>query len=169
MRSPRIISRTVQRQLKKKQPRGIEDNPLANFPEFPPAPLPDERDAIYDIIYQQSVKLYRFTDTEYGIPWIDRGDIEIQGGGIIVIRFRCPINHVRDGYFGDMAKDVCALTNNDMHFFHEIKKEFNIPYAECVWVLNPKEGNREIEDEYIDESTVEEIDARYEEALEQFV
>ena len=169
MRSPRIISRTVKRQLKKKQPRGIEDNPLANFPEFPPAPLPDERDAIYDIIYQQSVKLYRFTDNEYGIPWIEKKDIEIVDGGVYVIRFRCPVEKLGAIFFKAMAKDVCTLTNNDMHFFHEIKKEYNIPYAECVWVLSPKEEDKEIEEEYIDESTVEEIDARYEEALEQFV
>lgn len=102
-----------------------------------------KRERVFDVIYDACRWGYRFTDTEYGIPLIELGDIEETGEGIYVVRFRCEPHYVKAAYFGQMAEDVCAALRSGMHFLYEIKREWGIPYAECAWVLQLGEQDRE--------------------------
>ena len=182
-RRARIISRAVERGALEARPF----NPP--LPPCEPPPPKTEADRLYDLIYTKSVEGYRFTDNEYGIPWIERGDIEERNGWVYIIRFRCPTDRVHDVYFGGMATDVCKELNCSIHFIHKTKWEYGLPFEDCVWVLQKDEllksdepleedigecgdsfdNKEEIEGDLIDESTVDEVDERFEKTLEEFV
>lgn len=179
-RKPRIISTAVIRKVQKERARVCKTSPYIDWPKGEnPNILRTSIDRLYDKIDRQSVKMYRFTDNEYGIPWISKGDIESRGDGIYVIRFRCPPEKLAQIYFWSMAADVCREIGCEINFFHEIKEERNIPYAECVWVINePEEEEEETDDfytleefpdDYRDESTAEEIEDRLVEVEEKFL
>ena len=182
-RRPRIISRAVEREAE-----GVR--PFSPFlPPCEPPPPKTEADRLYDLIYTKSVEGYRFTDNEYGIPWIERGDIEERNGGVYIIRFRCPTDRVHDVYFGGMATDVCKELNCSVHFIHKTKWEYGLPFEDCVWIIQKDEllqidepseeeesdcgdsfdSQEEIEGELTDDSTAEEVDERFEKTLEDFV
>lgn len=182
-RKPRIIS------------RGVEDEAARTKPFAPPPllyippPPPTEVDKLYALIYEKSVAGYRFTDNEYGIPWIERNDIEEKGGGVFIIRFRCPIDMVHDVYFGGMAEAVCKELNCAVHFIHKTKWEYGLPFEECIWIIQKDELSQiddseaeeendsedsfdsleEIDGDLTDDSTAEEIDERFEKTLDNFV
>ena len=180
---PRIISRAVEREAEVVRPFSP---PL---PPYEPPPPKTEADRLYDLIYTKSVEGYRFTDNEYGIPWIERGDIEERNGGVYIIRFRCPTDRVHKVYFGSMADDVCRELNCSVHFIHKTKWEYGLPFEDCVWIIQKDEllqidepseeeesdcgdsfdSQEEIEGELTDESTAEEVDERFEKTLEDFV
>ena len=183
-RKPRIISRGVESAIAKSRPLSVPP------PDYVPPPPKTDADLLYDLIYNKSVIGYRFTDDEFGIPWIDRGDIEEKGGGVYVIRFRCPLDKVQDLYFGAMAKEVCEELNCCVHFIHATKREYGLPFEDCIWVIQKDEllhieedkdddygydegdsiaNQEEIEGELVDDSTVEEIDERFAKTLEDFV
>lgn len=103
-----------------------------------------KKEKIYDIICKASTKGYRFTDTYYGIPLIELADIEEKEDGIYVLRFRCEPQYVRHAFFGRMAEDVCAALRSGMHFVYELKQEWGIPYAECAWILQLGELDRDV-------------------------
>lgn len=94
---------------------------------------------MYDMIYDKAVVGYCFTDNEFGIPWIERSDIEDRGEGIFVLRFRCPPDRVSDAYFGIMADAVCSEMNCALHFVHMTKTEYGLPFEDCVWILQENE------------------------------
>ena len=164
--------------------------PFSSLPPPPaPTPPPTEADSLYALIYAKSVEGYRFTDNEYGIPWIEGNDIEEKSGGVYVIRFRCPTDRVHDVYFGGMAEAVCKELNCAVHFMHKTRWEYGLPFEDCIWVVQKDEllqteepevdeesdstdsfdSQEEIEGELVDESTAEEIDERFEKTLENFV
>lgn len=159
-RKPKILSRKV------------ADDALWNKPKASSVVLPftlppkTDIDNLYDIIFNESVKGYRFTDEEYGEPWIDKNDIEEKNGGIFVIRFRCPLQMMKNCHFVEMAHDVCMIMKCDLHFIHDTKHEYGIPFEDCVWVI--QKGELESV-ETLEDSTDEEIDSRIEDALENFV
>lgn len=184
-RKPRIISREV-------DGSAVRHIPVASALHPYEPPPKTETDNLYDLIFTESVKGYRFTDEEFGEPWISRSDIEERGEGLYVIRFRCPPHMIHEVHFGSMAADVCKALNCEVHLVHHIKMEHRIPFEECVWVIQKNEiaeieeakeddddfydsgesdiGNfEEIEGTLTDESTAEEIDERFEKTLEEFV
>lgn len=163
-RKPKLISRKVADDALWNKPRA------SSFvqPFIPPPKT--EIDKLYDIIFDESVKGYRFTDEECGEPWISKSDIEIKDGCIYVVRFRCPLQMMKKCHFWNMANDVCAILKCDLHFIHDTKQEHGIPFEDCVWVLQKGELSQEKEGaDSSCESTPEEIDERIEEALENFV
>lgn len=180
---PRIICRAVERGAAEAKP--FSPPP----PPYVPPPPPTETDKLYALIYAKSVEGYRFTDNEFGIPWIERNDIEEKSGGVYVIRFRCPTDRVHDVYFGGMAEAVCKELNCAVHFIHKTKWEYGLPFEDCVWIIQKDEllhtdepaeedeydsgdsidTQEEIEGELTDDSTAEEIDERFERTLEVFV
>lgn len=182
VRKPKIISREVARRA------GMERPFTSLLPAYTPPGEKTEADRLFDLIYRKSVEGYCFTDDLYGIPWIERNDIEEKGGGIFVIRFRCPPSKVHDVYFGRMSKAVCQALNCSIHFIHNTKYEYGLPFEDCIWVLQKDElsltvvsdkdnetdsdnfgSEEEITGELVDDSTVEEIDERFNKALEDFV
>ncbi|MBO6031880.1 MAG: hypothetical protein J6Q22_10605 [Prevotella sp.] len=182
-RRPRIISRAVEDRKGKSLPIDYILPPLA------PRPQKTDADRLYDLIHEKSVIGYRFTDNEYGIPWIERGDIEYKGDNIYVIRFRCPVDSMHDLYFGRMAEDVCHELKSRIYLIHNTKSEYGIMFEDCIWVIQKDEllhsdetaededydggdsidSQEEIEGELTDDSTAEEIDERFERTLEVFV
>ena len=162
-RKPKIISREVAGGAARAIPMASSLHPY----------LPPQKTAVeelYDLVFTQSVKGYRFTDDEYGEPWIEEKDIEGKGDGVSVIRFRCPVGRLHKVFFGEMAKDVCKAMNCGLHLMHKQKTEYGIPFEECVWVLQKGELSQEKEGaDSSCKSTPEEIDERIEEALKNFV
>ena len=140
--------------VKKRFPRvlGIRKKPKKNMPQLlkPEAHLLRNarektiKEKIYDIIYTASRQGYRFTDPYYGMPFIELEDIEEKENGIFVIRFRCEPQYLHHFYFGSMAEDVCKTLRSGMHFIHEYKTEWGLPYEECVWVLQVGEQDRDL-------------------------
>ena len=184
-RKPRIISKDVDGSAARHIPVASALHPY----EPPPK---TEADKLYDLIFNESVKGYRFTDEELGEPWIRREDIEDKGGDLYVIRFRCPPNMTHEVHFGSMAADVCKAMNCMVHLVHHLKMEYKIPFEDCIWVIQKNElkeieeakeaeddcydaeesdidNFEEIEGDLNDDSTAEEIDERFEKTLEDFV
>ena len=147
-----------------------------------------ETDRLFRLIYEKSMIGYCFTEPESGIPWIRYDDIEDKGNGLFVIRFRCPSQHLHKVHFGCLSDAVCNELNSSLNFFHTTKKENGIPFDDCVWVLqndsrkekheDPKQEEldqdqfetlEEFPDDFTDESTAEEIQARFNEAVENFL
>lgn len=106
-------------------------------------------DKIYDLISDMCCKGYRFTDSECGIPLIDREDVEDKGEGLYVVRFRCSVDQMRcRQQFDAVAKDVCRETKSGFHFYHKSMEEvyFNkirLPYEECAWIIQVGELEEE--------------------------
>ena len=178
---PRIISTAVIRKVQKERARVCKTSPYIDWPKGEnPFRRETKIDLLYDRIYRLSVRMYRFTDNEYGIPWISKRDIEEKGNGIYVIRFRCPPEKLEKIFFWSMAEDVCKEIGCEVNFFHEIRQEYKIPYAECVWVIQePTEEPETVEDDfysleefpddYRDDSTADEWVERMDEAVESFL
>ena len=182
-RKPRIISRDVERGAVCSRPFSPPPQPCI------PSPPKTEADKLYDLIYRNSIIGYRFADNEFGIPWIERSDIEEKGVGVYVIRFRCPPDRVHEVYFGGMARDVCKELNCCLHFIHETRYEFGLSYEDCIWIVQKNEllqsdeaeskeddieyrridSLEEIEGELVDDSTDEEVNERIEQVMETFV
>ena len=97
------------------------------------------REELYGIIEDACCRGYRFTDSYYGFPFIELSDVEETEGGIFVVRFRCEPKYLHEVYFGRMAEEVCKAVSSGMHFIHERKQEWGIPFEECVWVLQTGE------------------------------
>ena len=103
-----------------------------------------KRERVYDVIDKACCWGYRFTDNYYGLPFIELNDLEEKENGIYVIRFRCKPRYLHHVYFGSMAEDVCKTLRSGMRFIHEFKKEWGLPYEECVWVLQIGEQDIEL-------------------------
>ena len=103
-----------------------------------------KRERVYDVIDRACCWGYRFTDNYYGLPFIELNDLEEKENGIYVIRFRCEPRYLHHVYFGSMAEDVCKTLRSGMHFIHEFKTEWGLPYEECVWVLQIGEQDIEL-------------------------
>lgn len=155
-RTPRIISRAVTAAIAKKKRGGIK-HPSSDPRLAPYVPKPKtEVDKLFDLIYDRCVYGYRFTDDYYGIPWIEKSDIEDKGDGLFVIRFRCPTEKTHHVFFGVMAEDVCNALNCSLHFIHETRWECysednKLPYEECVWVIQKDELTRSEKGEFKEE------------------
>ena len=93
------------------------------------------REKVYEVISKECCRGYRFTDNYYGLPFIEQNDLEEKENGIYVVRFRCEPIYLHHVYFGRMAEDVCKTLRSGLHFVHEFKTEWGLPYEECVWVL----------------------------------
>lgn len=98
---------------------------------------------IYNVIYDASVKGYHLADSTYGLPWIERSDVEAMGEGLFVVRFRCPVERTHDVFFGAVDRDVRNALGAETFFAEELKRENGIPFAECVWVINVPDGKKE--------------------------
>ena len=185
----KIISRAVAEAAAKKR-ADVVVTPSSTAPYIP---KPKTRvDEIYDLIEEASNLC--FTD-ENGRPWIDREDIEDKGGGIYVVRFRCPLAALYTRVSLNRVVDkVCETLKSEKRYFC---KESEVVYFnsihqrfyECVWVMCEGElvqqedevdwednncescidTQEEIEGELTDESTAEEVDFRIDESLENFV
>lgn len=129
MRKSKIISRDI---------AGAASRciPVAPAKSYEP-PVKTEAEKLYDLIYNESVKGYRFTDNELGMPWIEQKDIEDRGDGVFVVRFRCPIGYVHEVHFYAMAEEVCKAIGSPMRFIHQVKREHGIPFEDCAWILQP--------------------------------
>lgn len=156
-----------------------------------PISLPSEEetdsDRLFHLIYEESRRGYCFTEPETGISWIRHQDIEDKGNGLFVIRFRCPTDRTHAVYFGKMADAVCKEMNSIVNFFHATKSEEGLAYEDCVWVIQKDSIQETVEeqeesenedmfdtleefpDNFKDESTTEEMEARFADALENFV
>lgn len=188
-RKPRIISKAVVEAAAKKRTE------VAILPSSisPYKPKPKTRlDEVYDLIEEASNLC--FTD-EDGIPWIGKEDIEDKGGGMYVVRFRCPLVALYTRVSLNRVVDkVCETLKSEKRYFC---KESEVVYFnsihqrfyECVWVICEGEllqqedevdwednncescidTQEEIEGELTDESTAEEVDFRIDESLENFV
>ena len=192
----RIISRDTARAAKSSVPYTPQlpyfDLSVDDIKRQIPLSLPKDKetdtDRVFRIIYELAIRGYCFTEPETGTPWIRYDDIEDKGNGLFVIRFRCPTQHLHEAHFGLMANSVCNELNSDLNFFHTKKQEYGIPFEDCVWVLqkdskkdnqevptqkeldqDPFETLEEFPDDFNDESTAEEIQARFDEAIENFL
>ena len=103
-----------------------------------------KRERVYKVIEDACCRGYRFTDNYYGLPFIELKDLEEKEDGIYVIRFRCEPQYLQHVYFGRMAEDVCKTLRSGIHFFHEFKTEWGLPYEECIWVLQIGEQDIEL-------------------------
>ena len=103
-----------------------------------------KRERVYDVIYDACIYGYHFADPYYGMPLIEPNEVEEQENGIYVIRFRCEPQYLRKVYFNRMASDVCNRLRSGLHFIHKAKREWGIPYEECVWVIQIGEEDRDI-------------------------
>lgn len=192
----KIISRKTERAAKHSVPY-TPDLPdynlsLDDVKRQVPLSLPENNetatDRIFRLIHESSCKGYCFTEPDTGIPWIRYDDIEDKGNGLFVIRFRCPTQYLHESHFGSMSNAVCNELNSDLNFFHTTKQEYGIKFEDCVWVLQKDSRKEKIEfpkqedteqypfdtidefpDDFKDESTVEEIQARFDEAVENFL
>lgn len=117
-------------------PFATAEDKIKYIPPPPKTPLDD----LFNLIYDKCVWGYRFTDNYYGMPWIEKKDIEDKGNGIYVIHFRSPVEYAHESCFGSMAKEVCTSLNCKLHVFHKIKKEvyfgkIQLEYEDYVWVI----------------------------------
>ena len=94
-----------------------------------------KKEKVFDIIYDECRIGCRFADNYYGIPFIELKDLEEKEDGIYVIRFRCEPKYTHPAYFGKMSEEVGKKFKTEIRFVHEQKREWGIPYEECVWVL----------------------------------
>lgn len=185
----RIISKSVAEAAAKKRTE-VSILPSSISPYIP---KPRTRlDEVYDLIEEASNLC--FTD-EDGRPWINREDIEDKGGGIYVVRFRCPLSILCTRVSLNRVVDkVCETLKSEKRYFCKEGEAvyFNSihqRFYECVWVICEGElvqreheidweGNNcescidtqeEIDGELTDESTAEEVELRIDESLENFV
>ena len=95
-----------------------------------------EKEKIADIIAEACRRRCWFV--EYGIPYIEVGDIEERPEGIYVVRFRCKPEDVVWA-FVPIAKKVCQELGSELHCIYEAKSEFNLPFSEVAWVIKTNE------------------------------
>lgn len=129
-RKPKVLLRTMRKK-----------DVVAALPEEPYIPpVKTIEDRLYDIIDRISSKGYRFTDNEYGFPWIRKEDIEHRFNGIFVIRFRCPVGFEKYG-FPQVAEEVQCEIGAKGDYVIEKRKEYGIPFIEGAWALQAAEGS----------------------------
>ena len=199
-RSPKILDRDTAETAKSVSAEQYASQRFSPLPfateeerrNYVPPPPPTPLDEFYNLIYAKCVKGYRFTDNYYGIPWIEKGDIEDKGNGLYVLRFISPVEYAKEGYFGRVAQEVCQALHCDVHVFHKTKEDvyfgkIRMSYEDYVWVVQvgeldaaaredgkPKvneecQEEEEDHDNWTDDSTVDEIDERFAKAMEEFV
>ena len=93
--------------------------------------------AIRKIVVDRCEIGYNLTDDECGFPLIVESDIEDKGDGVFIARFRLPVE--KRGALERLAKLVCGDVGSDLHLFVTEKKEYNLPYLDCAWVIVPDE------------------------------
>lgn len=190
-RKPRLIDRAVEANTAKKRTE-VQYPPSSSIP-YVPQPK-SKIDEVYSLIDDACSYCWRFADSD-GRPWIDREDIEDRGGGVFLVRFRCPVSAMfKHIAFEKMASEVCSKLRSRMRYASKQGEErytddIKLPYEEVAWVicigeLDSSNDDEEIEDngcescidtqeeiegELTDESTAEEIDERIGDALENFV
>lgn len=190
-RKPRLISRAAEEAIAKKRTEAKCQPPsLVLVPSVPRQKTEIER--IYDLIDDACSDCWRFTDDE-GRPWIDKDDVENKGGGIYLVRFRCPIEAMQTRTaFDKVVEKVCRELRSEIRYFCKVREErytegIRLFYEDCAWVINVGEldekelieetdncescidTQEEIEGELADESTAEEIEERIGKAMENFV
>ena len=110
--------------------------------------LPENRrngsgiDRIYRIIEDECCRGYVLTDTECGLPYIEKKDIEDRGSGIWYLRFR-----LKDGMERRLEK-VVRFTNyrllSGLHLICERLVEYGIPFIEEFYLKRDFEGRYRI-------------------------
>lgn len=135
-KKPKIISRHLAQKVAKGEHRDVH----LWSPPRRPGRKQTEAERLYWVIDRIFSKGYRFTDNEFGIPWLRPEEIEDKGEGIFVIRFRCPEASVYGHRHLDAVEEVCAAVKSECRFFVSHKQEVigkvSLPYAECFWILN---------------------------------
>ena len=159
---------------------------------FPPyVPKPKSRlDRIYGLIEEASLKGWCFTDKD-GRPWIQREDLEERDGGVVLVRFTCSLSAMHSAVlFEKMASEVCGKLHSGFRYVYKPKEaeypgKVRLFYNDCVWIISEDElseldfedngcescidSQEEIQGELVDNSTQEEVDERFENAMEEFV
>lgn len=92
---------------------------------------------IYHFISSRCEDGYALVDDRSGLPLIERDAVKNSGAGIFTVRFRLPSDKL--GALGRVARLVCEDVGSDMHLYAAEKKEFGIPFHECVWVIDPRQ------------------------------
>lgn len=95
-----------------------------------------EREKVADIISDACRRRCWFV--EYGIPYIELGDIEERAEGTYIVRFRCRPEEVVWAFI-PIAKKVCQEVGSEIHYIYETKTEFNLPFTEVAWVIQINE------------------------------
>ena len=93
--------------------------------------------AIRKIVVDRCEIGYNLTDDECGFPLIVESDIEDKGDGLFIARFRLPVE--KRGALERVAKLVCGDVGCDLHLYVTEKREYNLPYLDCAWVIVPDE------------------------------
>lgn len=140
-RKPKLLSRDLVKRVaehRREETLSALDKYYKQFSEGPKT----DSDILYDVICKASSEGYCFTDSELGLSWILREDIEKQDGNVYVIRFRCPPDYMHELNFFKMAKEVCSKMKSNLHIFHTTKYEYNLPFEDCVWVLQLGETDK---------------------------
>lgn len=190
-RKPRIVSGIVEEAAAKKRTE-VQYPPPSSIPYA--APVKSKVDEVCSLIDDACSYCWRFADSE-GRPWIDRENVEDKGGGVFLVRFRCPASAMfKHIAFEKMASEVCTKLHARLRYASRRGEEryandIKLPYEEVAWVicigeLDSSGYGDEMEDggselcidvqeeilgELTDESTAEEVDLRIAESLDNFV
>lgn len=140
-RKPKLLCRDLAKRIEERRREETLSALDKYYKQFSDVPKTDS-DILYDVICKASSEGYCFTDNVFGLSWILREDIEKQDGNVYVIRFRCPPDFMYEVNFFKMAKKVCEEMKSKLHFFHATKTEYNLPYEDCVWVIQQGEIER---------------------------
>ena len=97
-------------------------------------------EGIYNIIACRCEEGYALVDDINGLPLIEKDDVEESGAGLFTVRFRLPSDKL--GALGRVARNVCDEVGSEMHVYAAEKKEYGIPFHECVWVIDPQKTNQ---------------------------
>lgn len=135
-RTPKVIG------VRKKSVKRMEKSEEW-IPEYVPR-IKTEKEKVYDVIQDSCISGYRFIDQDTGTLFINLEDIEEKGKDIYVVRFRCKPHELRHSYFGSIAEEVCAKLRSGIHFIHEAKQEWGLPYEECAWIIQVGELDNDI-------------------------
>ena len=98
-----------------------------------PNPLPPHE--LWRLIEDACLEGYRFSDHEYGIPYIEEKDLECLGDGLSVLRFRFPAGDYFKSCLRDVVSDVCARLGVAVHLEIADRVEYGLPYCEAAWVI----------------------------------
>ena len=130
---PRLVSKS--KNLRTKHDRDIEW--IVSVEKKDETPV----DRLFKVIEEESCgKGYVFADNEFGMSYIRKEDIEDNGDGVFVIKFRFPSGMRSMVGVTTMADAVCKRLGAERHLFVSEKNEYGIPYCEGVWVIQEK-GN----------------------------
>lgn len=124
-RKPRLVAHRL-----------IEAN--TKCPSLEPFVKPKQTDAdrLYALIQKECEDGYRFTDDEYGLPWIKKSDMVMGEDNVYCIRFRFPpLVHLILG-IEVVADNVCKKLKTGKHLYLAERKEYGIPFMEGAWVLS---------------------------------